>query len=147
MIAALVAAVLLQAMSQEQMILEGEKIGRAAAALGFCAGFGYTIDQEAAEHWGEDFGERAIMAGWSEAVVIEAIQSGTAAEMADINPPAVDPGLTDAEFVAEVTTFVEHMKARCRSLQVETPDLIRDIEAGDRSADEMLATIVRARSE
>lgn len=147
MIATLVASALLQAMSQEQMIVEGEEIGRIAVAAGICLEFGYPVDDAGGEALADDFGDRAVRGGWAEPVVVSAVEAGSSLAMAELREPDLSPTMTDAELTAAATSFFDQIKAICRGLHAMAPSLLPNPEAGDRNVDARLAIMLRSLAE
>jgi hypothetical protein len=143
----LAGALLAQDYTQDEVIEEGERIGRAAAAMGMCKSFGYRVYEQTGAHWAQTFGEDAEASGWSASVVQSAIQAGTASELAEAALQDIPDAATDAEFVAQATAVVERVKARCRRLAQEHSGLISHLDEGDRNADAQLAIMVRPLSQ
>ena len=143
MISAVIALLLIgQAMSQAEMIEEGDDIGRSAFAMGVCDSMGYTVHDDAAGRWGDDFFERGASAGWSTETLRSAFDAGGRNEEADIDLTVPDRGVDNSAFVAGVTAQVEKVKARCHRLAREHSGLISRLDEGDRNADAQLAIML-----
>lgn len=136
-------AILAQDMNQAEMMAEGEDIGRSVFAMGTCSGIGYTVHEENAGRWGQDYAERGVAAGWSEDVLIAATQSGNRMEEADLALTAPSHEGDDEVFRARVTALVERIKDRCHRLADEHANLISSLDQGDRNADAQLAIMLR----
>ena len=135
-------ALLAQQMTQEDMISEGEQIGRAATAMGLCSGLGYSVDKDGGIAWARDFGDRAAGAGWDAALAERAIASGSVAEEARMAPPS-DAGLNAEQLRNAAATYIAKVKARCHRLHDEHGGLISNLDQGDRNADAQLAIMLR----
>jgi hypothetical protein len=139
---ALAAALAAQDMTRDDLIAEGEAVGRSSVAMGLCGRLGYTVYQSTGEGWAADFGERAIASGWSEDVALAAIRMGAQAETAELNFDAPEHRGDDAAFRAEVGALFGQMKARCHRLAAEHAGLISNLERGDRNADAEMAILL-----
>ena len=111
MISAVIALLLIgQAMSQAEMIEEGDDIGRSAFAMGVCDSMGYTVHDDAAGRWGDDFFERGASAGWSTETLRSAFDAGGRNEEADIDLTVPDRGVDNSAFVASVNSYIESLR-------------------------------------
>ena len=142
-VAAIALALLAQQMTQEDMISEGEQIGRAATAMGTCKAIGYSVDELAGARWAEAYMTRAAESGWTVEVADNAVDAGSAAEALRLAVPQYDRSLTPSQLRGLATDFITKVKARCRRLSAEVPGMIRDVDQGDRNADAQLAIMLR----
>lgn len=143
MIALAIAATLFaQDMTQAEMIDEAEQIGRAGYAMGVCSRH-YDVQPEIMQRWTDDFRERAAAAGWSESVMVAALQSGVrkAGSALDLSVPTIEVG--EPAFRAGVAAMFDRIKASCHRFQTEHSGLITDMDQGDRNADADLAITLR----
>ena len=136
-------ALLTQQMNQEDLISEGEQIGRAATAMGTCQAVGYPVDELAGARWADAYMTRAAESGWAVEVADNAVDAGSAAEALRLAVPQYDPSLTPSQLHGLATDFITKVKARCRRLSAEVPGMIRDVDQGDRNADAQLAIMLR----
>jgi len=132
-----------QDMTQADLVMEGEAIGRSIFAMGVCKAVGYTTHDDAAMAWGEDFGVRATAAGFTEAIAQSAIEQGVQSEQAETDLPRPGSEVSTAEFRARITGAIEGVKSRCRRLSVEHSALIGNLDQGERNADAQLAIMMR----
>jgi hypothetical protein len=136
-------ALAIQAMSQGSLISEGENVGRMTAVLGGCDAVGHrTIDAPGLAAL-ESFDRRAVAAGWTRDVVIEAFQSGVELEKVDLAMDADLSSMTDDGLRRYAIETMGRIKRRCRDVAAEWPGAIVDIEAGERNADARLASMLR----
>ena len=135
-------AMLGQNMTQAEMIAEGEELGRSLFALGMCGSMGYQTHEDVGIQWAENFGERATASGWAASVGVTAIERGQNLEDAETRLDVPGDELSDSEFVEEVTAIVDALKVRCRRLAAEHPDLLSNIDQGDRNADAQRAIML-----
>jgi hypothetical protein len=142
MLATLAAIAALQAMPQAELIREGGQIGRAAYAMGACMRIGYTVFPEALEQWQLGFGHRATASGWSERVASAAIRMGTSLESAEMDSRSPEPGLSAQQLRDFTGEMFNGLKARCHRLASEHPELIGNLDQGDRNADAELAIML-----
>ncbi len=126
-----------QDMTESGLLAEGERIGRAASAMGLCEETGYTVHEDAREVWSNDYFARGAASGLSAETLRAAVDAGREKEDAEFNF-TIPGGGDGSAVVALIKTYVQRVKVRCHDVAEQRAGLITDLQDGDRNADAQL---------